>query len=204
MIARNFIVMCALLGLVAVTTSVCTRAPNNSAPAGGATQNGALMGAITPDVSVKQLMGHMIDPAADIIFDSVWSDSTAAGVVEHKPTTEEDWEKVETGAITLIEGVELLKVVRPFAPPGDVNQSVGPDAPELSPTQIKEKVDKDPVLWLAKIQAVRNVGLEVLDVVKKKDSEKLFEAGSDLDEACEACHVEYWYPNDKALKGAKR
>ena len=28
----------------------------------------------------------------------------------------------------------------------------------------------------------------------------LFEAGSDLDDACEQCHLEYWYPGDKALR----
>ena len=76
--------------------------------------------------------------------------------------------------------------------------SLGPNPPELSPTQIKAMTDKDPVLWNAKIEALRNVGLEVLDVVKKKDSDALFEAGGDLDEACEACHLEHWYPGDKA------
>ena len=27
----------------------------------------------------------------------------------------------------------------------------------------------------------------------------LLAAGGDLDEACEACHLEYWYPGQKAL-----
>jgi hypothetical protein len=53
------------------------------------------------------------------------------------------------------------------------------------------------VLWDAKIQALRNVGLEVLEVVKKRDVNALFDASGDLDDACEACHLEYWYPGDK-------
>jgi hypothetical protein len=105
---------------------------------------------------------------------------------------------VKTGAVTLAEGIYLLKVPRPFAPAGDVNNSLGPNPPELSPTEIKAKIDKDPVLWMAKIQALRNVGLEVLEIVKKKDADALWQAGGDLDEACEACHLEYWYPGDKA------
>ena len=198
---HNLIVFSALLFLVSLATSVCAPAPDSSRSAASATERGALIGEITPVVSVKELMAHMIEPAAYYIFDAVWWDSTAKGLVEHKPVTEEDWEKVETGAITLIEGIELLKVTRPFAPPGDENQSAGPNAPELSPAQIREKVNKDPVLWMAKIQALRNVGLEVLDIVKQRDTEKLFKAGADLDEACEACHLEYWYPGDKALTG---
>jgi hypothetical protein len=55
------------------------------------------------------------------------------------------------------------------------------------------------VLWNAKIEALRNVALEVLEIVKKKDAQEMWEAGDNLDQACEACHIEYWYPGDKAL-----
>ena len=51
-------------------------------------------------------------------------------------------------------------------------------------------------MW-AILQALRNVGLEVLEVVKKKDVDALWQAGGDLDNACEACHLEYWYPGDR-------
>jgi hypothetical protein len=54
------------------------------------------------------------------------------------------------------------------------------------------------VLWNAKIEALRNVALEVLEIVKKKDVNELFAAGEDLDKACESCHLEYWYPGDRA------
>jgi hypothetical protein len=148
-------------------------------------------------VSVKELMANMIDPIADNIFDAVWWEITAKGRVDHQPRTDEDWEKVKTGAVSLAEGIYLLKVPRPLTPPGDVNNSLGPNPPELSPTEIKAKIDHDPVLWDAKIQALRNVGLEVLEVVKKRDVNALFDASGDLDDACEACHLEYWYPGDK-------
>ena len=159
---------------------------------------------MTPVVSVKELMQNMIDPVADNIFDAVWWDSTAKGVVEHRPRTDDDWDKVKTGAVSLAEGIYLLKVPRLLAPVGDVNNSVGLHPPELSPIQIRAKIDKDPVLWIAKIQALRNVSLEILDVVKKKDVDALWQAGADLDEACEACHLEYWYPGDKASVLADR
>jgi len=100
--------------------------------------------------------------------------------------------------VSLAEGSYLLKIPRRWTPPGDVNNSTGPNPPELSPTQIQAMVDKDPVLWNAKIEALRNVALEVLDIVKKKDVNELFAAGEDLDKACESCHLEYWYPGDRA------
>jgi hypothetical protein len=149
-------------------------------------------------VSVRELMKYMIDPIADNIFDAVWTDITPKGTIEHLPKTDDDWENVRVGAVTIAEGIYLLKVPRPFTPPGDVNHSTGPNPPELSPTQIKAKLDADPVLWNAKIEALRNVALEVLEIVKKKDVNELFAAGEDLDKACESCHLEYWYPGDRA------
>lgn len=188
-----WLVVCAGVLFVGVFTfSVCSK----PAPAASKSLAPPPLSEMTPVVSVKELMANMIDPVADNIFDAVWWDSTATGVVEHKPTTDEDWDKVKTGAITLAEGIELLKMPRLFAPAGDVNNSLGPNPPELSPVQIKAKIDKDPVLWIAKIQALRNVSLEVLDVVKKRDVKALWDASADLDNACEACHLEYWYPGD--------
>jgi len=144
-------------------------------------------------------MRDMIDPASDYVFDAVRSVVTKNGTVETEPKTEEDWEKIRIGAVTMAEGIYLLKVPRPFAPPGDENNSTGPVPAELSPAQIKAKLEADPVLWNAKIEALRNVGLEVLDIVKKKNVKELWDAGENLDQACESCHMIYWYPGDKAL-----
>jgi hypothetical protein len=185
---------------VAFATATCSKATPEPAPPA----KKALIGEITPVVSVKELMENMIDPLSDNVFDAVWWDNTAKGIEEHKPVSDEDWEKVKTGAVGIVEGIELLKVPRPWTPAGDLNNSQGPNAPELSPTQIQAKLEKDPVLWLAKIQALRNVGLEVLEIVKKKDSNALWQAGGDLDDACEACHLEYWYPGDRPTVEAEK
>ena len=152
-----------------------------------------------PVVSVKELMRDFIDPASDYVFDSVGIVSTKKNVVETEPKSDAEWDKLRVGATMLAEGAYLLKVPRPFAPEGDVNNSTGPDPEELSPTQIKAKLDNDPVLWNAKIEALRNVGLEVLEIVKRKDAKELWDAADNLDQACESCHVAFWYPGEGAL-----
>jgi hypothetical protein len=171
--------------------------PASSAPAATPTQ--ALWGDMKPVVSVKELMRDMIDPASDYIFDAVKIVTTKKGTVETVPKTDEDWQKLRIGATTMAEGIYLLKVPRPFTPPGDNNNSSGPEATELSPAQIKAKLEKDAVLWNAKIEALRNVAKEVLDIVEKKNTAELWEASYNLDQACEGCHLEYWYPGDPAL-----
>ena len=187
----------ACLGLLSVGLLLSTCSPSKPNAAQPAAP--AMWGDMKPVVSVKDLMRNMIDPASDYIFDAVKVETNKSGTVERRPTTDADWERIRTGAITIAEGVYLLKVPRPFAPPGDENNSSGPEATELSPAQIKAKIETDPVLWNAKIEALRNVGLQVLEIVNRKNADELFEAGGNLDEACESCHIQFWYPGDKAL-----
>ena len=203
---RHRMVICAGL-LVALNVLFACSSPKSSSQAAGTTPAAPppsvpaphLWGDLKPVVSVKELMRDMLDPAADNIFDAVKIVYTKKGATETSPKTEKDWEKIRIGAVTLAEGVYLLKIPRPFAPPGDENNSTGPDATELSPAQIKAKLDADPVLWNAKIEALRNVGLEVLEIVKQKNVNELWDAGHNLDQACEGCHIQYWYPGDVAL-----
>jgi len=155
-----------------------------------------LWGDMKAVVSVKELMRDMLDPIADNIFDSVSIVDDKNGTVEKVPKTEEDWERIRIGATTLAEGAYLLKVPRPFAPPGDLNNSTGPEAMELSPDQITAKVKADPVEWNARIEALRNVGLEALDIVRRKDIRELWDAAENLEQACENCHRSFWYPGE--------
>jgi len=186
----------ALIGLCLLLSACSSSKP---APAPPAPPAPVLWGDMKAVVSVKELMQYMLDPASDFIFDAVKIETTRKGTVERVPKTDADWEKIRVGAVTIAEGAYLLKVPRPFAPPGDENNSKGPDASELSPAQIKEKLERDPVLWNAKIEALRNVGLEVLEIVKTKKTAELWDASYNLDQACESCHLQYWYPGDPAL-----
>jgi len=190
------------LALALLTSACSTSAPASAAPpapAPAVSHQQELWGDLKPVVSVKELMRDMIDPASDFVFDAVGTIVTKNQRVERRPRTDADWDRVRIGAVTLAEGVYLLKIPRPFAPPGDENNSGGPEPYELSPAQIKAKLEADEVLWNAKIEALRNVGLEVIELVKRKDVDELWDAAENLDQACEACHLEYWYPGEKVL-----
>jgi len=185
-------------GLLVLAVLASTCSSTKPAPAPAPPPAPELWGDIKPVVSVKELMRFMIDPLADNIFDAVKIVTTKTGSVETSPKTDEDWEKIQIGAVALAEGIYLLKIPRPFAPPGDENNSTGPDAVELPPAQITAKVKADPVEWNARIEAIRNVGLQVMDIAKRKDAKELWDAGQNLDEACENCHKSYWYPGEDA------
>jgi len=193
-IAPTFL-RCVGLLIASVLTSTCSSTKQSAAPPAPPSQE--LLGEMKPVVSVKELMHDMVVPMAENIFNSVKTVSTKNGIVETMPTTDEDWEKIRMSGVGLAEGIYLLKVRRPVVPPGELNYSVGPNTVEFSPAQIRAKIEKDPVEWNARIEALRNVGLEVLDIVRRKDVNELWDAGQNLDTACTNCHRSYWDPTDE-------
>ncbi len=165
--------------------------PPAAAPAAGD------VSAFTPVLSVKEMMEHIVDPIADWIFDAAVVDISEKGIVETKPLTDEDWLKVERGALILAESANLLKMPRTMVPAGDKSLEKGTGGPELTPAEIEAKVKKDPAAWNQHADGLRTAALESLAIIKTRDPEGLFSAGNKIDKACEACHLEYWYPGDK-------
>jgi hypothetical protein len=155
--------------------------------------------ALTPILSVKELMEHVIDPTADWIFDAAVVDVNTNGVKTMVPVTDEDWLKVERGALLLAESSNLLKMTRPMVPQGTsaAARAPGEPAPELSPAQIEAKIKADPAVWNRHADELRTVAVASLAPIRAHNTDALFQIGADIDRACESCHLEFWYPGDK-------
>jgi hypothetical protein len=177
----------ALVAALAMAATACSAKP-------AATTSDAPP-ALTPVLSVKELMQHIVDPQADLAFDAVGVDVGPKGVVETRPTTDDDWTRIERGMWVLAEASNLLKMPRKMAPDGDANKEAG--GPELTPAQIEAKVKEQPALWSSHADQLRTEAMKIVEIVKARDAQKLFDAGSALDRACEACHLDFWYPGDR-------
>ena len=158
----------------------------------------SLESSLTPVLSVKELMEHIIDPIADWVFDAAVIDVSAKGIVETMPLTDEDWLRVERGALILAESANLLKMPRAMVPAGDARLNEAPGGPELTPGEIEAKVKQDPARWNNASDLLRVAALESLAIIRARDAKGLFDVGDKIDKACESCHLEYWYPGDKA------
>ena len=185
-----------VLFIGALASQHCTSKPT-SATTTAATPAPSLDSSLAPTLSVKELMEHIIDPTADWIFDAAVIDISHKGVSETKPLTEEDWLKVERGGWLLAESTNLLKIPRRIVSVEDEGKPHQPGDPELSPDQIQAKIEKDRALWYKYADGLKTAALDAVRIAKARDVDALFKAGDVVDQACEACHLEYWYPGDR-------
>ena len=59
-------------------------------------------------ISVKDLMANVIDPTADVVWESVGTIMTKEGTFEKAPANDDEWNAVKASAITLVEVGNLL------------------------------------------------------------------------------------------------
>lgn len=194
----QWIALAGAMLLGAIVWQQCSPAPSAAPPSTEA----ATAPATNPAdlLSVKELMEFVVDPVADYIFDAAVVDVSDKGTVHTQPVTDDDWLKIERGAWQLVESSHLLKMPRRVAPVGAERRSEpGKPAPELSTGEIEAKINADRALWNRHADELRVAALNAVQVVKSRNPDRIFDAGAELDKACEACHLEYWYPGDKAI-----
>jgi hypothetical protein len=146
--------------------------------------------------TIKDLMDGVVDPSADYLWDSVSTIVTRKGIEERRPRTDEDWKNVRRRAIALIEAPNLLMMEgRKVAKPGEKSENPGI---ELGPEDIQDIIDHDRATFVQRAHALQDAGMKALAAIDRKDVDGLSDAGEAIDEACEQCHLKYWYPADAA------
>jgi hypothetical protein len=187
----------ALITACVVVTGACS-GPRSTVPASASAQTAPAPGTepiYTPTATIKDVMDDIVDPAGDLVWDATSVVVDQKGTKETLPRTDEDWKTVKRGAMLLVEGANLLQMPgRHMARAGEKSEVPGV---ELEPSEMEALVNKDRASWNKHAQDLHAAGLEVLQAVEAKDSQKLFEVGGKLDSACESCHKSYWYPNEK-------
>lgn len=122
---------------------------------------------------LNELMPHVMQYAGDGIWKRQGYIVNATGEHSLFPKNDEEWEDAESGARTLAEVTNTLLVPGRRVPEAD---------------------------WDNAVLAVRKVALKAAAAAEKHDKEAWFAAGSELDEACDVCHVKY----DPTFKGKKQ
>jgi hypothetical protein len=125
---------------------------------------------LRPITNVRQTMEWILDPAADVIWDSAGTIITVEGPTELAPTSADAWHHVRDSAAIIAETGNLLMM------PG---RALGP-------------------AWIQYSQQLTAAGELAIAAAEAQDSEALFDAGGELYRACLACHERYMQPSEDA------
>jgi hypothetical protein len=149
----------------------------------------------TSVATIQDLMAALVDPSADSLWAAVSATTTATGTEEKQPRTDAEWLAVRHEALLLIEAANLLLTPgRRVADPGHKTEDA--DIPGIeTPAHIARAIAADPARFVAAVRGLRTAGIAALSAVDARDPVALTAAGGQLDAACEACHLRYWYPH---------
>jgi hypothetical protein len=175
------VALAAVLGLIGTACqSVATPAASAAGP--------------EPVASVQELMQDEVDGAADQLWAAVSYSADLSGPVEHQPRSDADWRTLRQAAIVLVEATNLLAMPgRQIAAAGaPLSDAAAPGM--LSAQQIQASIERNRPTFGAYARALQTVGLEALGAIDQRSVARLQEAGGRIDEACEACHLVFWYP----------
>lgn len=117
-----------------------------------------------PVGTLKQIMQGIVGPAATVVFSSVGSDVTAAGIKNWAPRSDVEWEEVGNSAVALAEAGNLLMMEG-------------------------HAVDKGE--WIKMSQAMIEAAKITLKATDAKNAADVFASGEAIYNSCNNCHARY-------------
>jgi cytochrome c556 len=119
---------------------------------------------MTPVASISQLMNGIVAPASTVIYDSVATTVSAAGVEEKMPRTDAEWTHVAINAAMLAEAGNLLVMEKRAVDNGD---------------------------WVKISQQLTAAANRALEAAEDRSPDGIIDAGGAINETCDTCHAKY-------------
>lgn len=143
---------------------------------------------------LADIMKGMVEPSAETIWNSVSFTADQSGSRQNSPQSDEDWQRVRNAALLIGESMNLtVSSSRQAGHKLEKNPALV-EAGTLSPADIQKLISSNPTDFAKHARSTQLTALQVIEAVDAKDAKALEAAGAELDKACEACHVQYWYP----------
>ena len=117
-----------------------------------------------PVATIKQVMSGITMPAATAVYSAVGTVVNAEGVKETAPQNDEEWAALASQAAALVESGNLLLMGNSVIDNGD---------------------------WVTITRTMIEKGQLAIKAAEAHDKEGILDAGSAINETCDACHEKY-------------
>jgi hypothetical protein len=140
-------------------------------------------------------MSQVFAPGAQAIWDVTNRATDDDGKPDASKITAADWTSLGEAGRRIRDHAQLLlaggKIA--VADPGVKIQDEGVGG-GAGAAQVQGYIEANPDLFAAHVRKLAETGATVAAASETKDTARLFAVANDLDQVCEACHVQFWYP----------
>jgi len=158
----------------------------------------AAQAADAPKAVLQTVMLTKVNPQGLALWDITNNAMNDAGELDAKKMTAAKWARLAEIGKALEDGGQQLATSKGViaAPPGARLQDDNPTGPSKSIT-IQGYLNAKPDLFRQRAKALQDLGAKTVVTAGKKDLKALNQISDELDGVCEACHKDFWYPDQK-------
>jgi cytochrome c556 len=166
--------------------------------AGGLICASAYAGNPTPAANLHDLMKNIVAPQTQVVWDIGNKAMDDAGNPDASKLKPADWTKIATAAGKVKQASQTLAQADKIAAAGPGQKIEGEgNADAFGAKDVQKVLDANPKVFRAFAQQLAVSMDEVIASTQTKDAKKLADVSGGLDQICESCHMQFWYPNQK-------
>ena len=158
-------------------------------------------GASPPDRNLHELMKQVVAVQTQVIWDIGNRALNDAGNPDPSKIKDADWKKIATTGGSLKDAANALadaKQIVAAAPGQKIADEQNPGS--LNAKGVQKAIDANPQLFRAMARQLAVSMDQIVQSTRTRDAAKFLDVSGRLDQVCEQCHVQFWYPEQKAAR----
>jgi len=155
----------------------------------------------SPAPNLHELMKNVVAVQTQVIWDAGNDAMDDAGNPDASKMKPADWAKVADAAGKVKDAAQRLATAPHVmaAAPGQKIEGEGAAPGAFGAKEVQQAIDANPRAFQAFAAQLAASMDELLAASKAKDAQKLFDVSGRLDQECEGCHMQFWYPNEPGV-----
>jgi hypothetical protein len=149
--------------------------------------------------NLHELMKNVVAIQTQVIWDVGNNAQDDSGNPDASKMKAADWAKVAGAAGKVRDAAQALAKAPHVmaAAPGQKIDGEGGTPGAFGAKEVQKVIDAKPKVFQAFAVQLTQSMEELIAASKAKDAKKLFDVSGRLDQECEGCHMQFWYPDEK-------
>lgn len=157
----------------------------------------AMAAETAPTPNLRHLMKDVVATQTQAIWDVTNNALDGNGDPDPTKLKPEDWARLAAAAVKVKAAAQDLATAPQVlaAAPGEKLEGEGGTSGGFSAKQVQQAIDASPKAFQAFAQQLNGSMDEIIAAAKTRNAKRVFDVSNRLDQECEHCHKQFWYPD---------